>query len=406
MSRLSRRYLLRNVALGAAAIGAGTIRRARAQQTGPIRIPYIVALSGPMALIGAPIQMGAQIIADIINKSGGLAGRPLELIFRDDKLKPDETVAAAREMIGDGHNVIIAGLTGPTTNPLLPIMRETKTVLMTTAIGLPVTHELYNRYVFRCQDDEYQRVRALAKLAADRFSDIQTWGATLSDTATYRTSYASFSKILTTYLASMGKSAKFADPILCTIGTPDYRTQIAQLGSQNVQGIFNIVSASDGVTKGIKAVADQAIDVGAARALRLNLPPNLWSLKVWDSKLYPHNPISRALYDGYVARTKDTVPSDYIAYGNVPLFAIAAGIKAANGSTDSDSLIAALEGLKFNTAKGEVFFRKEDHQAILDSCFVEWQAQEQDPGFRTVDSYKIAGSELVEPPSPGVPFIP
>ena len=137
MHHLSRRTILLGAAGGSAAL-AGTLahrNRALAQAAGPIRIPYIVAMSGSFGIIGEPIRIGGEIAQAAINKAGGVNGRPIELIFRDDKLRPDETVGAVREFIGQGHRIMVAGLTGPTTFPLMPIMAETKTVLMTTAVA-------------------------------------------------------------------------------------------------------------------------------------------------------------------------------------------------------------------------------------------------------------------------------
>jgi len=418
MLSLSRRNMLRGVAFGAAAVGNGALRNARAQQPGPIRIPYIVTLSGPLALVGTQIQIGAQITADIINKSGGIMGRPVNLIFRDDKGKPEEAVAAMREMIGDGMHIVIGGLTGPTTLPLLDIAKETKSVLLTTAVGMPITHELYNRYVFRSLDNEYQRLRGLARLAAERFPDVQSWGGVLTDTETYKTSYDNFTKLLSKYIEEEGKQApKIAEAILAKSGSTDFHSQIAQMSSLSLDAVYNQVSGSDsvtfwqqarafGLTKNIKVVLDQSIDIVAAKALRMNLPPSLWTILPWYPKLYPDNPMSKALYDGYVERTKDRYASGYLQHPNTPLLGIAAAVDAANGTTDPESVIAALEGLKFNTAKGEVYFRKEDHQAVEDTCFIKIEAREQDPGFTITDSYKIPGLELLEPPNPGVKFTP
>ena len=417
MNRVSRRTILLGAAGGTAAL-AGTLanrNRALAQAAGPIRIPYIVAMSGSFGIIGEPIRIGGEIAQANINKAGGVNGRPIELIFRDDKLRPDETVGAAREFIGQGHRIMVAGLTGPTTFPLMPIMAETKTVLMTTAIGMPVTHEAFNRYTFRCIDNEYQRVRALAQFAADKYPDVKVWGATMSDTATYRTAYETFGKLLTRLLAEKGKTATFADPILNKLGGNDFRTNVAQMAGQNLEGVFALVSGADGVTfwqqarafgigKNLKVVLDQSIDMGIGKALRASLPPNLWTIQVWNERLYRDSPESKALYEAYVARTKEPMPSDYIAYATVPVHAIVAALRATGGSDDPDKLIPALESVKFGTAKGQAWFRKEDHQAVLDTCMIAREAIAQDPGIAITDAFRIPGTSLLEPADPGVAF--
>ena len=413
---IHRRNLIAGTGGIALAATLGGRRRALAQTAGPIRIPYILPLSGPLALLGGPIQMGAQITMEMINKSGGINGRPIEVIFRDDKLQPQESIAATREMVGAGYNIVCGGMTGPTALAMMDVVKEAKAILLTTATGMPVTHELYSRYVFRAQDNEYQRLRAQARLAADRFADVKMWGAVINDTLTYKTSYASFCKLVASYLTAQGKPVpKFAEPILAKMGGTDFRPLISQASAQGVDGIYHILAGSDsvtfwqqargfGLTKSITAVMDQTMDIPAGKALRANLPPNLWSVSAWNPAIYKDNPLSKALYDGFVDRTKDANPSGYLMFPHIPLLGIAAALRAAGGATDTETVIKAMEGLRFETAKGPAEFRREDHQVIVDTCFINMVGQEQEPGFSVANAYRIGGAELVEPASPGVAF--
>src|SRR5262245_59936000 len=65
----------------------------------PIRIGEINSYSGLATVYTFPYKEGLLRAAMEINDSGGVLGRPIEFVFRDDKLKPDEAVKAARELV-------------------------------------------------------------------------------------------------------------------------------------------------------------------------------------------------------------------------------------------------------------------------------------------------------------------
>jgi branched-chain amino acid transport system substrate-binding protein len=80
-----------------------------AAQGKPIRIGEINSYSGLATVYTFPYKEGLLMAAKEINDSGGVLGRPIEFVFRDDKLKPDEAVKAARELVGQGKVDFLAG---------------------------------------------------------------------------------------------------------------------------------------------------------------------------------------------------------------------------------------------------------------------------------------------------------
>src|SRR4051812_47731838 len=86
MPIISRRDALKGVAT-ASALGAfpAILTRPVRAQSGPIRIAVICPQSGAMQPVGAPIVVGAEIARDQINAAGGVGGRMIELVIRDDK---------------------------------------------------------------------------------------------------------------------------------------------------------------------------------------------------------------------------------------------------------------------------------------------------------------------------------
>ena len=108
MKNVNRRRVLGGMATAGAFTACPAIltRPVRAQ-SGPIRIAVVCPQSGAFQPVGAPIVLGAQIAADQVNAAGGVGGRMIELVLRDDKGDPTQSVAAARELVADGVNMIV-----------------------------------------------------------------------------------------------------------------------------------------------------------------------------------------------------------------------------------------------------------------------------------------------------------
>jgi hypothetical protein len=90
--------------------------------------------------------------------------------------------------------------------------------------------------------------------------------------------------------------------------------------------------------------------------------------------------------------------------GAMCVFPIVAAIKQAGGKTDSESLISALEGLKFHSPKGEMYFRKEDHLLVGKLDFCKIVPSNDAVGAKVVDAQSIDALPLAFPPQPGQPF--
>ena len=80
-----------------------------------IRIGFQAPLTGPAASDGKTALQGAQLAVEQINASGGIKGRPLELVVLDDQTQPAQAVPIANKFIGEGIKAVISGsYSGPT----------------------------------------------------------------------------------------------------------------------------------------------------------------------------------------------------------------------------------------------------------------------------------------------------
>jgi branched-chain amino acid transport system substrate-binding protein len=129
------------LSLGATAVHAQTIK-----------IGLVTALSGQSARAGEAITRGLQVAIDEINAKGGVLGRKLELVRRDDEATPAKGVIAARELLfKEKVAVLFGGLDTPVSLAIVPIVNENKMVFVGPwAAGTPITKNgAKDNYVFR-----------------------------------------------------------------------------------------------------------------------------------------------------------------------------------------------------------------------------------------------------------------
>jgi branched-chain amino acid transport system substrate-binding protein len=118
----------------------------------PIKIGFIGSLSGPSSKSGEAITRGLTIAIDEINASGGLLGRKLTLLRRDDEANPGKGLIAARELVQrEKVAVLFGGLQTPVSLAIVPFVNQVKVPFMGPwAAGTPVTKNgAKENYVFR-----------------------------------------------------------------------------------------------------------------------------------------------------------------------------------------------------------------------------------------------------------------
>ena len=410
----NRRKLVIGTGLGAGALATGVAGRTAFAQDGPIRIGMITSLSGSLAILGKPQVLGAEIAVEQINKGGGVLGRKLELVVRDDKVNANEAVAAARELAGSGVNLFLGVLASPIALALSGIMAELKGVLMTAAAhGNNLTHEDFRRNYFRVTDNAYMRYHVAARLVAERYKNPRNWGAIIVDAELGRSALASFRNGLKQFVPSGEAPVVVHEPVMAKFGATDFKNQISTLMSQPIEGLFVAVYGNDEVTflqqaqslglvAKLKVMLDTGSELSLLQSLGRRTPPNFWVGTHWYYDAYRDLPMARQLIQDYTARTGDTSPTGFVGEGHSAVYAYASAIRNAK-ATGTDAVIGALEGMSFDTVKGKRTFRKEDHQAITDVNYMLANPKNTERGWEIVDSYRVDGATVMDDPSPGQP---
>ena len=146
LQRMNLRAIVGSMAAALAAIGLA-ISPAQAQSGQPIKIGFSMALTGPLAGAGKGALLGMKIWQDDINKKGGMLGRPVQLIFYDDKSAPAEVPGIYTKLIDvDKVDLIMGPYATTQIAPAIPIAMQ-KNKLMISLFGTAVNSEFkYNRY--------------------------------------------------------------------------------------------------------------------------------------------------------------------------------------------------------------------------------------------------------------------
>src|ERR687888_399200 len=104
---MNRRVFLTTTAAGAATVAFPAVLRAQSKE--PVRVGFPLPLTGPFAAIAGDMKQGAELAVDELNAKGGILGRKVELLVRDDQLKPQIGAQRTQELIEKEHCQFIVG---------------------------------------------------------------------------------------------------------------------------------------------------------------------------------------------------------------------------------------------------------------------------------------------------------
>ncbi len=139
----------------------------------PIKVGLVAALSGQSAKSGEAITRGLEVAIDEINAAGGVLGRPLELVRRDDESNPSKGLLAARELIQkEDVAVLFGGLDTPVSLAIVPVANKMRMPFMGVwAAGTPITKNgAKENYVFRVSAVDEVVDEALIQYAIDKYA--------------------------------------------------------------------------------------------------------------------------------------------------------------------------------------------------------------------------------------------
>ncbi len=333
----------------------------------PIKIGILQGLSGPYEIYGKAevtgFKMGLEFFTNGTNK---IIGRDVELIIEDTQLKAARAKMLLTKLYGD-DKVDLA--VGPTSSgvalAILPVARDFKKILIVEpAVADAITGAHWNRYIFRTGRNSSQDAISNAVAVAKPGVSIACIG---QDYAFGKDGIAAY-KRAAEKLGAKVVHEEYCDPKGTDFTAPIQRIIEAMKDKPKPKYVWVIWAGKGGpIPQLISAKLDKyGIEIASGgnvlAALKMMKP-----LKGMEGSIYyyyenPDNSVNDWLVKEHYKRFNE--PPDFFTCGGFAAAgAVVTAIKKA-GSTDTEKLISAMEGMEFMTPKGKMKFRKEDHQAL------------------------------------------
>src|SRR5690349_22033047 len=332
-------------------------------QAKEIRIAHIYSRTGPLEAYGKQTATGLMMGLDYAT-GGTMAvnGRKITVIEKDDQGKPD----LGKSLLATAYSDDKVDLAiGPTSSgvalAMLPVAEEYKKILLVEpAVADSITGDKWNRYIFRTGRNSSQDAISNA-VASDQPGLSMCMLA--QDYAFGRDAVKAFKDAL--------KKAKIVHEEYLPPATTDFTAGIQRcidsLKDQKGRKVIGVVWA--GATTPFPALG--ALDLKNRYGIEVgsggNILPAMVAYKAFpgmEGATYyyfgiPKNPVNEWLVANHYKQFKS--PPDFFTAGGMSAgMAIVAALKKTGGATQADKMIAAMEGMSFETPKGKMTFRKED----------------------------------------------
>ncbi|MGH6624161.1 MAG: ABC transporter substrate-binding protein [Burkholderiaceae bacterium] len=355
----------RNLLLGAAATALSPL--ARAQATQPIRIGEINSYS-TIPQFTVPYRMGWQLAVDEVNAAGGLLGRKVEVISRDDAGKPDDAIRLATELVSNEKVHLLTGTFLSNVGLAVAEFALRNKVLFVAAEPLTdaMVWEKGNRYTFRLRPSTFMQsamlVQEAVKLPAKR------WAIVAPNYEYGQSAVASFKALM----KARRPDVEFVAEQWPALGKLEAATTVQALIAARPDAIFNVTFGADlpklvregnlrGLFPRVPVVSLLSGEPEYLDVLKDETP------KGWIVTGYPWDQIATPehskFFNAYYKKYNDN-PRLGSVVGYATFHAIFEAIRKAR-STDTEKLIVALRGMTWMTPFGPATFRAIDHQSTM-----------------------------------------
>lgn len=363
----------------AALVGAALLPGLSQAQNKEIRIAHVYSKTGPLEAYGKQTQTGLLMGLEYATQGTmTVAGRKLVVLEKDDQGKPDIGKSLLATAYGDDKADIAVG---PSSSgvalALLPVAEEYKKILLVEpAVADSITGDKWNKYIFRTGRNSSQ----------DAISNAVSLDKPGINIVTLAQDYAFGRDGVKAFKESV-KKAKIVHEEYLPQNTTDFTAGaqriIDKLKDLPGRKVIWIVWAGAGNPF---KIADLDLKrYGIEISTGGNILPAMANYKNFpgmEGATYyyfgiPKNPVNEWLVANHYTKFKS--PPDFFTAGGMSAgIAIVEALKKTNGDTNTEKLIKTMEGMSFETPKGKMTFRKEDHQAMQSMYHFKIKA---DPAF-------------------------
>jgi len=345
----------------------------RAQGSDPIRIGCPLPLTGPFAALAADMQRGAQLAVDELNAKGGVMSRKVEVLFRDDQLKPAVGAQRTKELIENEKCLfIVGGLAAHVQMAINEQTKKSKVLFISTSQSdeisakpdtSPITfHEALNPTITS---------RVMGTWTAQNLG--KKWWIIYADYAWGKQNNA----VLQDTLQKNGGTLLGATPY--PLGSAEFSAHLPKIQAAKPEVLMSVTPGADNI-----AFLKQARSFGMDKSMKLAQPllwisylkeggPELYSDVYgsinWYWELQDTIPSARKFVEASMKKF-NMPPGDYGAYSYSGVLEVARGVELAK-STDSEAVANALrKSPVYDHFKGKQWWRTCDNKAMQDMWIV------------------------------------
>lgn len=366
---------------------------------GVIKIGEINSYKAQPAFL-EPYKKGMELAVEQINAAGGIAGKKLQLVTRDDNANPGDAVRAAEELYArEKIDVLTGSFLSHVGLALTDYARQKKRFFLASE---PLTDKIVweqgNRYTFRLRGSTYMQTAMLVEQAVKL--DKKRWAIVYPNYEYGQSAVATFKKLM----QERQPGIEFVAEQAPALGKIDAGSVVQALQDARPDAIFNVLFAADlgkfvregntrGLFKGREVVGLLTAEPEYLDPLKQEAPVG------WIATGYPwysiDTPEHAAFLKAYQERFKD-YPRLGTIVGYNAIQSLAAGLRKTGGSADTEKLIAAFKGLEVATPFGRITYRAQDHQATM-GAYVGKTAYDARLGHGVLVDYRYADGKDYQP---------
>ncbi|SDO12568.1 branched-chain amino acid transport system substrate-binding protein [Lutimaribacter pacificus] len=321
-----------------------------------------------MAAFAEPYRKGIELALEQVNEAGGVMGRPVEFIFRDDQGEPGEAVKIAEELMTRDGAVMLTGAILSNVGLALSSMAAQKgyVYLASEPLADSLVWESGNAYTFRLRSSTYMQAAMLAEQAAK--TDAVKYALIAPNYAYGKDAVAAFKE----NLQRLKPDVEFVAEQWPALFKIDAGAEVQALERAKPDAIYNVTFGPD-LAKFVREGTDRGLfDGREVFGLLSGEPEYLDPLgdeapEGWVVTGYPWYDLKDGPGGEFVAAYQERW-DDYPRLGSIVGYMTAQSIFAAlekAGSTDSEAIREAFSGLQLDTPVGQITYRAIDHQSTM-----------------------------------------
>ncbi len=336
----------------------------KTEEGGTIKIGVLASLTGALESYGKQTQKGFELgIEYATDGTMEVAGKKIEIIYEDTETKPEVAVQKATKLLEEDEvDFLVGSSSSGDTLAVLPLAEEyEKIMVVEPAVADSITGAEFNKYIFRTSRNSSQDAVAGAAAIAKPGVKIATFAP---DYSFGRDGIAAFKKAAKELGAEIILE-EYADP-----AATDFTSNLQKVIEAKPDYLFVVWAGANSPwnqiadlklqDKGIK-ISTGAPDIPALTTMEALV--GMEGFSVYYHTL-PNNDVNDWLVEKHKEKYGGEVPDLFTPGGMTAAISIIEALKKSEGNADGNELIGVMEGMSFETPKGKMTFRAEDHQAL------------------------------------------